>query len=285
MEKLIKAIIGCLIALFLGWCGGYRFYKKQKKMGFLYLFTIGLFGFGWFYDILTSFVEIVKVLIGMMTLSKVPNMPSVENTYTSPAAENITRSVNTKSEGEFFYHLSKDTEKNISQLKERFIAIDTETTGLSATTDRIVSIGAVIYENGKQVHEFYSLVNPERHISEEASRVNGITDDMVKDAPSEHDVCRQLLEFCGDAVFGRTLFIAYNAKFDAKFIKEAMNRNGFAGNIRIFDTWAYAKKKLDLPGYKQTEVAEHLGISTKDAHNSLADCKICAEITMALLDK
>lgn len=282
MKEITKAFKGYLIAIFLGWCGGYRFYKKQNKMGILYLFTVGLFGFGWFFDMFKAAVELSNAIRKRLAVNKTP---SIENNYTPPAAENITRSINTKSEGEFFYHLSKDTEKNISQLKERFIAIDTETTGLSATTDRIVSIGAVIYENGKQVHEFYSLVNPERHISEEASRVNGITDDMVKDAPSEHDVCRQLLEFCGDAVFGKTLFIAYNAKFDAKFIKEAMNRNGFAGNIRIFDTWAYAKKKLDLPGYKQIEVAEHLGISTKDAHNSLADCKICAEITMALLDR
>lgn len=45
---------GFLLALFLGWCGGYRFYKKQYGLGVLYLFTGGLFGIGWLVDIIVS---------------------------------------------------------------------------------------------------------------------------------------------------------------------------------------------------------------------------------------
>lgn len=45
---------GVLIAIFLGWCGGYRFYKKQFALGVLYLFTCGLFCIGWIVDIVTS---------------------------------------------------------------------------------------------------------------------------------------------------------------------------------------------------------------------------------------
>ena len=49
-----KRTKGFLIALFLGWCGGYRFYKKQFILGLLYFFTCGLFCFGWFWDIFVS---------------------------------------------------------------------------------------------------------------------------------------------------------------------------------------------------------------------------------------
>jgi len=42
---------GLLIAIFLGWAGGYRFYKKQIGLGVLYLLTFGLFGIGWLVDI------------------------------------------------------------------------------------------------------------------------------------------------------------------------------------------------------------------------------------------
>lgn len=45
---------GLLIAIFLGWLGGYRFYKKQTLLGVLYLFTFGLFGIGWIVDIVTA---------------------------------------------------------------------------------------------------------------------------------------------------------------------------------------------------------------------------------------
>lgn len=45
---------GVLFAIFLGWCGGYRFYKKQYVLGILYLLTFGLFGIGWIVDICTS---------------------------------------------------------------------------------------------------------------------------------------------------------------------------------------------------------------------------------------
>lgn len=45
---------GVLIAVFLGWCGGYRFYKKQFALGVLYLFTCGLFCIGWIVDIVAS---------------------------------------------------------------------------------------------------------------------------------------------------------------------------------------------------------------------------------------
>lgn len=47
-------MVGLLIAIFLGWCGGYRFYKKQILFGVVYLFTFGLFGIGWIIDIISA---------------------------------------------------------------------------------------------------------------------------------------------------------------------------------------------------------------------------------------
>lgn len=45
---------GVLIAIFLGWAGGYRFYKKQIGLGILYLLTFGVFGIGWIVDIFSA---------------------------------------------------------------------------------------------------------------------------------------------------------------------------------------------------------------------------------------
>ena len=50
---------GLILSVFLGWAGGYRFYKKQYGMGILYFFTCGLFCFGWIFDIFCSIKELV----------------------------------------------------------------------------------------------------------------------------------------------------------------------------------------------------------------------------------
>ena len=62
---------------------------------------------------------------------------------------------------------------------DRFIAFDTETTGVNSSLDRIVELGAVIFENGIIVDQFSSLVNPNMEIPPEATAVNHITPEMV----------------------------------------------------------------------------------------------------------
>ena len=52
---------GLLIAIFLGWAGGYRFYKRQMGLGILYLLTFGLFGIGWMVDIYLSIREMMRL--------------------------------------------------------------------------------------------------------------------------------------------------------------------------------------------------------------------------------
>lgn len=72
------------------------------------------------------------------------------------------------------------------QLKEYiadYIVFDLETTGISCYNDKVVEISAIKVNNHKVVSEFTTLVNPECAIPYNASRINGITDDMVKDAP------------------------------------------------------------------------------------------------------
>jgi TM2 domain-containing membrane protein YozV len=58
---------GLLLAIFLGWAGGYRFYKKQTVLGILYLLTFGLFGIGWL-------VDIYQAIRAMMKINTVPNV-------------------------------------------------------------------------------------------------------------------------------------------------------------------------------------------------------------------
>lgn len=258
---------GIIVAVLLGWLGGYRFYKKQYGLGVLYLLTFGLFCIGWIVDIIVA----IKEYKG--------------NAAPSPISQDPTAQVQTVPiEPTFYLHSSKDTDKNINQIRTRFIVVDTETTGVNSKYDRMISVASIIYENGMPTHRFYSLVNQPVSIPADATKVNHITNDMIKSAPSEHDVCKSLLEFWGDAVFGKTLFVAYNSSFDFQIIKNAMERYQFAGNVRHFDVLQYARNNIpNLPNYKQSTVADHLGINSADAHNAMADCEMCAQILLHIV--
>ncbi|MDE7249653.1 MAG: 3'-5' exonuclease, partial [Lachnospiraceae bacterium] len=81
-----------------------------------------------------------------------------------------------------------------------YVVFDLETTGISCRIDRVVEISAIKVENGQITGEFTSLVNPGCPIPYAASQVNGITDEMVKDAPVFDKVLAEFLDFTGDRV-------------------------------------------------------------------------------------
>ena len=88
-------------------------------------------------------------------------------------------------------------------LPTTLVAFDLETTGLSPANDEIIEIGAVKFcfqKTGGRMDiavkgEYQSLVKPDRHIPEEASRVNHITDDMVENAPPAKEVLPAFLRW------------------------------------------------------------------------------------------
>ena len=103
--------------------------------------------------------------------------------------------------------------------KEIEIVLDTETTGLDYTRERIIEFAAVRLENGKIKDEFQTLINPHQHIRKSSQAVHGITQEMVEDAPSEEEALPKILEFIGDYPI-----VAHNVIFDYSFLNEAKLR-------------------------------------------------------------
>ena len=79
--------------------------------------------------------------------------------------------------------------------KEIEIVLDTETTGLDFTRERIIEFAAVRLENGKIVDEYQTLINPHQHIRKSSMAIHGITQEMVENAPSEEEVLPEILNF------------------------------------------------------------------------------------------
>ncbi|MFW6020314.1 MAG: exonuclease domain-containing protein [Bacteroidales bacterium] len=103
-----------------------------------------------------------------------------------------------------------------------YAVIDVETTGLKPKVEKITEI-AVILTDGKTIEkEWHSLVNPQRLIPAQITRLTGITNDMVAEAPKFYEIAKQIVLLTE----GRT-FVAHNASFDYNFIKEEFRRLGY----------------------------------------------------------
>ena len=76
-----------------------------------------------------------------------------------------------------------------------YIALDIETTGLLPREDKILEIAAIRVEEGQIQDRFVTLINPEREITGEITRLTGITDSMVKEAPKIGEVIGSLIDF------------------------------------------------------------------------------------------
>jgi DNA polymerase-3 subunit epsilon len=97
--------------------------------------------------------------------------------------------------------------------------VDLETTGTTSTGDRITEIGIVRVAEGEFLDEWSTLVNPERSIPEDIRILTGITNEMVRDAPTFSEVRREVF----DRLDGH-VFVAHNARFDYGFLRNEFRR-------------------------------------------------------------
>lgn len=169
-------------------------------------------------------------------------------------------------------------------IKKRFVALDFETTGLNAEKDRVIEIGAVLFEDGREKERFDSLVNPERMLMPVIVDITGITQRMLDAAPTEDEVLPSFLSFLGNAVRGETFLVAHNARFDGSFLRNMLRRHQLSCDLRMYDTLRIAKSTLrELENYKQDTVAHHFGIVNERAHRASTDARTCGRIFLALM--
>lgn len=152
-----------------------------------------------------------------------------------------------------------------------FIAIDTETTGLTASDNDIIEVTAIKFKNFVPVSVFTTLLKPQNPIPERASIINGITDEMVQSAPTFAQIKSALEDFIGDYPI-----VAHNAEFDVKFLHVSGLK--FSKSVTFFDTLELSRKYIrvmvlgtPLKNYKLATVCEECNIIFDGAHRSMAD--------------
>lgn len=172
------------------------------------------------------------------------------------------------------------------------VLFDTETTGTKIKQDKIVQLGAMILKKGKVSKEYSQLINPDgMHIPEEASAVNGITDDMVKNAPKMRDeinnFSRKILNDNNGVI------ITWNGvKFDVPLLNRIIREIRCEKDITCSDKMNDVISEKPLFDVLDVQILHQrihpfLGASKKlghqyhwlfckpmeDAHDALSDCK------------
>ena len=159
--------------------------------------------------------------------------------------------------------------------------VDVETTGLSPDRgDRICEIGAITYRNSQEIARFHTLVNPRRPIPPQASAVNGITAELVADAPDSAVVLPKLRDFIDGSVLA-----AYNAPFDMAFLRTELELAGQSPLEQpVIDVLWLARRFLPgLDRYSLAAVARVLCVEHAHAHSALGDVAATGRIFHLLL--
>ena len=148
------------------------------------------------------------------------------------------------------------------------IVLDTETTGLDYTKEKMVEFAAVRLENGKIKDEFQTLINPEQHIRKSSIAIHGITAEMVADAPTEAEAMPKILEFIGDYPI-----VAHNAIFDYTFINEASIRTTGKEikNPRVDSQQMFKEVYPDLDSHGLDALTKKFNVDLTNHHRAMAD--------------
>jgi len=174
-----------------------------------------------------------------------------------------------------------------SLMGKSFVVFDFETTGTSYIANKIIELGAVRIVDGKIVDTFSSMINPECKIPAEISRLTGIIDNMVENAPTFPEIIADFYKYC----HGATL-VAHNIEFDSGFLKFNTKDSGYIFSNPQIDTLALARKYFrslhngeDTPhNFKLGTLADFLGVRRENAHRAVDDSIMAADLFIKLVE-
>ncbi len=162
-----------------------------------------------------------------------------------------------------------------------YAVVDIETTGGQPRRDRITEIAIVLYDGEKVLDQYQSLVNPERSIPTEITRITGITNAMVATAPKFFEIAKQVVTMTEGAIF-----VAHNVRFDYGFIREEFANLGYTYTRRQLDTVVLSRKAFPgLKSYSLGNLIRHFDIQVENRHRAMDDVLATIDILGRILSQ
>ncbi|MDQ9171967.1 exonuclease domain-containing protein [Oxalobacteraceae bacterium R-40] len=151
----------------------------------------------------------------------------------------------------------------------RLAFVDLETTGGTANVDRITEVGIIeVDEDG--VREWSSLVNPQMSIPPFIQSLTGISDAMVRDAPTFEELAASIQARLADRIF-----IAHNARFDHGFLKNEFKRTGHDFHPSVLCTVRLSRKLYpEFARHNLDSLIERHNLRVSERHRALGDAQL-----------
>ena len=160
-----------------------------------------------------------------------------------------------------------------------YAIIDIETTGLSPIKEKIIEIAIFIHDGEKIIDEYSTLINPEKYISSNITRLTGITNEMVEDAPKFWEVAKDIVMLTE----GKS-FVAHNASFDYNFIRNEFKSLGYEFKRERLCTVKLSRKILpNHQSYSLGKLCSDLDIQIDGRHRAAGDALATVKLFELLL--
>src|SRR6266540_4704382 len=158
-----------------------------------------------------------------------------------------------------------------------YVAIDVETTGLEAGTDEVIEIAAVKFAGDQVLETFQKLVKPRHTLPLKITRLTGITEAMLADAPRFSEVAPDLVRFVKSYPL-----IGHSVGFDLKMLQA----QGMRFAQPAYDTFDLATLLMPhAPAYRLSTLAATLGIIHDEAHRALSDADVARQVFLRMLQR
>lgn len=165
-------------------------------------------------------------------------------------------------------------------MSETVVVIDFETTGLSPEQGaRATEVAAVLVADGAIVDRYQSLMNAGVHIPPFIEALTGISNRMLREAPTAGTVMAELADFIGE-----TPLVAHNAAFDRKFLQAELQRIGRPQRATMLCSMRMARRIYpDAPNHQLATLVRHARIAeTGPYHRALADAEMTAGLWLKM---
>ena len=165
------------------------------------------------------------------------------------------------------------------------VILDTETTGLSFNSDKIIEIACIELKNQIPTkNKFHTFINPEMDISDGAYQTHGITRQFLRDKPTFKEIAKDFLNFIKDSKL-----IIHNADFDLAFLNKELQNCDLEplSKDRVVDTLFLARQKFPGAQASLDALCKRFKIDTsaREKHSAILDCNLLTEVYIELLDK
>jgi DNA polymerase-3 subunit epsilon len=164
-----------------------------------------------------------------------------------------------------------------------YAVVDIEATGGNHIKGKIIEIAIYIFDGENIINEYATLINPEVKIDWYVTKLTGITNEMVKDAPLFKEVAQKII----DLTKGK-IFVAHDVDFDYKFLRTELKKAGFAFNEPKVCTLKLSEKHMpEATSYSLGKLCEEIGIPIpdEDRHRAAGDALATTKLLSLMLNK